>query len=222
MRQVSVFNFITLNGYFQGRNGDISWHQHEQETQAYSDEKSQLGNTLLFGRVTYERMAGFWPTQSAKEMAPVTADGMNKAGKIVFSRTLKKADWNNNTLVGDDLAGTIRKLKSTSGPDMTVLGSGSIVTQLAEAGLIDLFGFMVDPVALGEGVPLFKGMKGRLDLKLVASKVFKSEAMAALNRIYALSKVYGKEEAIREAENLSLEDSYFYFALLVELYDGSR
>jgi dihydrofolate reductase len=174
MRKVTVFNFITLNGYFQGLNGDISWHRHEQEENEFSDEKSQLGNMLLFGRMTYQQMASFWPTPAAMQMAPVTADGMNKSEKIVFSRTLEKADWKNTRLVKDDLIGTVKKLKEEPGNDMTVLGSGSIITQLAEAGLIDEYGFMIDPVALGEGVPVFKGIKNQLDLKLTSVKSFKS------------------------------------------------
>jgi len=174
MRKVSVFNFITLNGYFQGADGDISWHRHEADTGKYSDEKSQMGNTLLFGRVTYQQMASFWPTPAAQQMQPVTADGMNKAEKIVFSRTLKKADWNNTRLIKEDLVTAVRKLKNEPGSDITILGSGSIVTQLADAGLIDAYGFMIDPVALGEGVPLFRGMKNKLDLKLTSSNVFKS------------------------------------------------
>ena len=174
MRKVTVFNFITLNGYFQGPDGDISWHRSAEEEAKLSDEKSQQGNTLLFGRVTYQHMASFWPTPAAKQKQPVTADGMNKAEKIVFSRTLEKADWNNTRLIKEDLVGAVRRLKNESSSDMTILGSGSIVTQLADAGLIDGYGFMIDPVALGEGVPLFKGMKKKLDLKLTSSKVFKS------------------------------------------------
>lgn len=177
MRKVSVFNFITLNGYFQGLNGDISWHSHKQEEGEFSDEKSQQGNTLLFGRVTYQQMASFWPTPAAKQMAAVTADGMNKSEKIVFSRTLEKADWNNTRLVKDDLVGTVRRLKQEPGNDMTILGSGSIITQLADAGLIDQYGFMIDPVALGEGVPVFKGLKNKLDLKLESVRQFKSGAI---------------------------------------------
>ncbi|HTI92719.1 MAG TPA: dihydrofolate reductase family protein [Puia sp.] len=174
MRKVSVFNFITLNGYFHGPDGDISWHRHGAEEAGLSDEKSQQGNTLLFGRVTYQHMASFWPTPAAKQMQPVTADGMNKAEKIVFSRTLKKADWNNTRLIKDDLVGAVTRLKQEPGSDITILGSGSIVTQLADAGLIDGYGFMIDPVALGEGVPVFKGIKNKLDLKLTSSKVFRS------------------------------------------------
>jgi len=174
MRTVNVFNFITLNGYYQAIDGDISWHRHGEEESKFSDENSQRGSTLLFGRITYEHMAAFWPTDMAKQRAPVTADGMNKAEKIVFSRTMKKADWQNTRLINDDLVSTVRRLKSESGAPITILGSGSIITQLADAGLIDTYGFMIDPVALGEGVPVFKGMTHRLQLRLTSSRVFKS------------------------------------------------
>lgn len=174
MRSVNVFNFITLNGYYKAIDGDISWHRHGEEENKFSDEKSQGGSTLLFGRITYEMMASFWPTEMGRQRAPVTADGMNKAEKIVFSKTLKKAEWQNTRVINDDLVSTVRRLKSEPGNPITILGSGSIVTQLAEAGLIDTYGFMIDPVALGNGVPLFKGMQQRLNLQLTSSHVFKS------------------------------------------------
>jgi dihydrofolate reductase len=174
MRTLNVFNFITLNGYYKGIDGDISWHRHGEEESKFSDENSQRGSTLLFGRVTYEHMAAFWPTEMAKQRAPVTADGMNKAEKIVFSRTLKKAEWQNTTIINDDLVSSVRRLKSESGNPITILGSGSIITQLADAGLIDTYGFMIDPVALGDGVPVFKGITHRLQLRLTSSRVFKS------------------------------------------------
>src|SRR6185369_9047302 len=106
--------------------------------------------------------------------APAVAEGMNKAEKIVFSRTLKKAGWENTRIIKGDLAGAVKQLKETPGKDMCVLGSGSIVTQLADAGLIDEYQFMVDPVALGDGTPTFKGLKKKLDLKLTTSRTFKS------------------------------------------------
>jgi dihydrofolate reductase len=99
---------------------------------------------------------------------------MNKAEKIVFSRTLKKAEWQNTTIINDDLVSIVRRLKSESGNPITILGSGSIITQLADAGLIDTYGFMIDPVALGDGVPVFKGITHRLQLRLTSSRVFKS------------------------------------------------
>lgn len=148
MRKVIAFNFITLNGYYKGPKGDISWHRHGEEENEYAARGLQSGSTLLFGRVTYEMMAGYWPTPDAINAIPEVAAGMNNADKIVFSRTLKKAAWNNTRLVKNNMEEEIRKLKQLPGNDMTVLGSGSIVTQLAEVGLIDEYQLMIDPVAL--------------------------------------------------------------------------
>ncbi|HEY4198859.1 MAG TPA: dihydrofolate reductase family protein [Mucilaginibacter sp.] len=174
MSKLVVFNFTTLNGFFQGPNGDISWHRHGGEEREYGVEGLKSGSTLLFGRVTYQHMASFWPTPEALKNAPAMAAGMNKADKIVFSRTLKKADWNNTRLVKDNMLEEIRKLKQTPGKGLTVLGSGSIITQLADAGLIDEYQLMVDPVMLGEGTPILKGLHHQLDLKLIMTKTFKS------------------------------------------------
>ena len=174
MRKVSAFNFITLDGYFEGAKGDIGWHKHDADGTAYAVEGLKSGNALLFGRVTYELMASYWPTPVAIENDPVVAEGMNKAEKIVFSRTLKRVGWNNTRLVKDNIGREIRNLKKTAGKDMTLLGSGSILTQLAEEGLIDEFQFMVDPVALGDGTPIFKNIKHRLNLKLTSTRTFKN------------------------------------------------
>lgn len=174
MRKVTVFNFVTLNGYFKGPNGDISWHRHGAEEGEYAAEGLQSGNTLLFGRVTYEMMASYWPTPDAIKNAPIVAEGMNNADKIVFSRTLKKAEWKNTGLVKENIVEEIRKMKQMPGKDMTLLGSGSILTQFAEQGLIDEYQLMLDPVALGDGTPIFKDIKHKLDLKLTGTRTFKS------------------------------------------------
>ena len=174
MGKVSAFNFVTLDGYFEGPKRDISWHKHDADGTAYAVEGLKSGNTLLFGRVTYEMMASYWPTPVAIKNDPVVAEGMNKAEKIVFSRTLKKVGWNNTRLVKDNIGSEIRNLKKTSGKDMTLLGSGSILTQFAEEGLIDEFQFMVDPIALGEGTSIFKNIKRRLNMKLTSTRTFKN------------------------------------------------
>jgi dihydrofolate reductase len=119
-------------------------------------------------------MASYWPTPMAIKNDPVVAEGMNSAEKIVFSRTLKKAGWNNTRLIKDNIAEEIRSLKQQSGKDMTILGSGSIVTQFAQEGLIDEYQIMVDPVVLGLGTPLLGGIKQKLDLKLTGTRTFKS------------------------------------------------
>lgn len=174
MGRLTSFTFISLNGFFKGPNEDIGWHRHGGEEAEYSAASLQAENILLFGRLTYDVMASFWPTPMALESLPVVAEGMNKADKIVFSRTMKTATWSNTRVVGGDIAGEVRHMKQTSGKNMTILGSGSIVSQLADAGLIDGFQIMIDPVALAEGMPIFSGIKRKLDLKLTASRTFKS------------------------------------------------
>ena len=174
MGKVSAFIFITLNGYFEGPTRDISWHRHGAEENAYAVDALKSGNMLLFGRVTYEMMASYWPTPLAIKNDPIVAEGMNNADKIVFSRTLKSVEWSNTRLVKDNIAEEVKRLKQMPGKNMTLLGSGSIVTQLAQQGLIDEFQIMVDPVLLGDGTPIFKGIKERLNLKLITTRTFKS------------------------------------------------
>ena len=174
MRKISSYTFTTLNGFYKGPGNDVSWNKHgDPEEAEFAAENAQGGNTLLFGRVTYEMMAGFWPTDQAMQMMPGVAKGMNSAEKIVVSRTLKSVDWQPTTILSGDLIEEVRKLKQSSGNNITILGSGSIVAQLADAGLIDEFQVMVNPVAIGAGTPLFEGMSRQLDLQLVSSRVFK-------------------------------------------------
>ncbi len=177
MRKLSVFNFITLNGYFKGPNGDISWHRHGGEEAEYSEEGLKADNILLFGRVTYELMASYWPTADAMKDFPIVAEGMNKAQKIVFSRTLRNPEWSDTKVMKGNIVEQIKKIKQTPGKDMTILGSGSIITQFAEQGLIDEYQIMLDPVVIGEGEPIFKNIKHTLDLKLTSTRTFKSGAV---------------------------------------------
>ena len=174
MPKLSSFNFISLDGYYKGLNEDISWNKHDTEWDEYAAEGVKSGSTLIFGRVTYQLMAAYWPTPMAAENDARVTAGMNNNHKIVFSRLLEKAGWHNTTLIKDDLAGAIKKLKQTPGSDMTILGSGTIVTQLAELGLIDEFQIMLNPVVIGNGTPLFQGIKRKLDLKLKSSRIFKN------------------------------------------------
>lgn len=177
MRKLSVFNFTTLNGYFKGPNGDISWtqgHKADTDESDHAVEGLQSGNILIFGRVTYQMMAGFWTSPMAHEHDPVVAEGMNKAEKLVFSRTLKEAGWNNTQLIKGDLIKEIQQLKKSPGKNMTILGSGSITTQLAEAGLIDEYEILVYPIALGDGGSIFQGLHHPLTLQLTSARAFKS------------------------------------------------
>jgi len=186
MGHLSVFNFITLNGYYKGLNDDISWHRHGQEESDFASDAARPEGILMFGRVTYEMMMRYWPTEQAKQSVPAVANSMNNSKKIVFSRTLKKATWNNSQLVNDNIETFVRTLKQGD-KNITILGSGSIVTQLADKGLIDSYQFMLDPVALGDGTPAFKGMTRLLDLTLTSVKNFKS-GVVLLNYVPLVGK----------------------------------
>lgn len=125
-------------------------------------------DTLLFGRTTYEMMAGYWPTATAED--PVIARSMNALPKIVFSSSLKKADWNNTRVMNRIDPGEIARLKEQPGRDMVIYGSGIIVSTLTWLGLIDEYRLIVNPVILGNGKPLFNGLTERLSLKLREAK----------------------------------------------------
>jgi dihydrofolate reductase len=175
MSKLHVFNSVSLDGYFSGENGDFSWaHRPEkdEEFDAFVKDNASGGGILVFGRVTYELMASYWPTPQASQDNPAVAKGMNANQKIVFSRTLDKATWSNTTLLKGDLAAEIRRLKKESEKDMTILGSGSLVAQLAQEGLIDDFQMVLVPVVLGKGRTMFEGVQERLRLKLTKSRAF--------------------------------------------------
>jgi dihydrofolate reductase len=176
MRKLKIFESVTLNGYFAGPGGDLSWayaNSGDPEFHQFVQGNAGAAGVLLFGRVTYEMMASYWPTEQASEMDPVVAKGMNDAEKIVFSRTLKKADWRNTTVVKGDVAKTVKTLKQGSGQDLIVLGSGTLVTELVMAGLVDEIQLVVKPVALGAGKALFEGIERDLPLRLSGSRTFR-------------------------------------------------
>ena len=126
----------------------------------------------MLGRITYELMTSYWPTLQARENDPVVAERMNNLPKVVFSRTLDKASWSNTKLVKGDMAAEVRQMKKEPGKDMTILGSGSVVSQLAQEGLIDEYQMVVNPVVLGEGRTMFDGIKEKLTLKLTNTRAF--------------------------------------------------
>ena len=175
MRKLIVFNHVSLDGYFTDAKDDMSFaHNDRQDAEwdAFVQSNARGGGTLVFGRITYELMASFWPTPLAAENMPLVAQQMNSLPKVVFSRTLDAVSWNNTKLVKADMAGEIRKMKQEAGEDMVILGSGSIISQLAREGLIDEYQIVVDPVALGKGRTMFDGIKEKLPLKLIKTRAF--------------------------------------------------
>ena len=174
MGTLNVYNFISLNGFYKDAADGFSWGRHDgAEEKEFSGKNAQGGSALIFGRKTYELMAAFWPTDAGRAMEAATSSGMSAAEKIVFSSTLKKADWENTRVVRTDLAGEIKRLKE-AGKALTILGSGSIIRQCADARLIDTLMVMINPIALGGGTPILGGIAGNLEMELADHRVFKS------------------------------------------------
>jgi dihydrofolate reductase len=175
MRKLVVFNSVTLDGYFVDSKGDMSWaHKNDDEWNAFVSENASGSGMLVFGRITYELMASYWPTPMALQNSPVVAKGMNAMPKIVFSRTLDNASWSNTKLLKGDLATEVRKLKQEPGPAMVILGSGTIVSQLAQQNLIDEYQIALSPSVLGQGRTMFEGVKQKLNFKLTNSRAFRN------------------------------------------------
>jgi dihydrofolate reductase len=173
MRKLVVFNAVTLDGYFVDGKGDMGWaHKNDDEWNAFASENASGSGVLVFGRITYELMASYWPTPMALQNSPEVAKGMNAMPKIVFSRTLDTVSWNNTKLLKGDLAAEVGKLKQEPGPDMVILGSGSIVSQLAQQNLIDEYQIALSPTVLGQGRTMFEGVKQKLNFKLTNSHTF--------------------------------------------------
>jgi dihydrofolate reductase len=172
MRKLYMFNMVTLDGFFEGPNQDINWHNVDDEFNKFAIAQLNELDTLVFGRITYQVMASYWPTPDAIKNDPVVAGHMNRTPKIVVSRTLQKADWNNTRLVKDHVTEEIAKLKQQPGKDIAVFGSANLLSTLIQANLVDEHRIMVNPVILGKGTPLFKSSKDKLDLKLVKTRTF--------------------------------------------------
>lgn len=174
VRKVYLFDMITVDGYFEGKNHDLSWHNVDGEFNEFAIKQLHETGTLLFGRLTYRLMADYWPTQSALEDDPVVARLMNSTRKIVFSTTMENAEWNNTRLVKKNAADEVSALKKQQGKDIGILGSSRLAAGLISCGLIDELRFMVAPIALGSGTPVLSGLEQTVKLQLIESRVFKS------------------------------------------------
>src|SRR5262245_23573125 len=175
MRKLMVFNSVSLDGYFTDRNNDISWaHKQDPEWNAWIADNAGGAAELVFGRKTYDLMASYWPTPEARQNSPTVAEAMNASPKIVFSRTLEKPSWKNTRLVKGDIAAEMRRLKDDSGPDLLIMGSGSIVSQLTDARLVDLYQVVLNNIVLGSGRTMFDGVRNRLNLELGKTRNFQN------------------------------------------------
>ena len=179
MQKLMVFNNTSLDGYFVAAQGTSDFARvdtPDEEWEAFLNGNASGGDggTFLFGRVTYEEMASFWPTPAAAAAWPILAQKMNATPKVVFSRTLDRADWENTTLLKGDLVTETRKLKEAPGSGILIFGSGTVVAQLTDARLIDEYQIVQSPVAIGKGRTMFDGIKEALPLKLISARSFKN------------------------------------------------
>jgi dihydrofolate reductase len=174
MRKVLFFMLISLDGFFEGPDRDINWHKVDEEFNNFAIEQVENVDMLLFGRVTYELMASYWPTPAALKDDPIIAQKMNALPKIVFSKTLPGVEWQNTRLVKENIPEEIQKLKAQPGKDMIIFGSSDLAVTLIEHGLLDEFRVMVNPIVLGKGKTLFTGIQNTLELELVKTTIFRS------------------------------------------------
>jgi dihydrofolate reductase len=181
MRSVHLFVMLSLDGYFEGPNHDLSWHNVDDEFNKFAIEQLKETGLILFGRKTYQLMEGYWPKAAVdaetshddREIARL----MNNAEKIVFSRTLDSVheteNWKNVKLRHKVDPDEIRRLKEMPGKDIWV-GTSDLAVSLIKEDLIDEFRFIINPVVIGEGTRIFQGLDRRLDLELTRIRKFQS------------------------------------------------
>jgi dihydrofolate reductase len=171
MRTLYFFNMVTLDGFFEGTEPwELSWHAVDAEFNTFAVEQLESTGLLLFGRKTYDGMAQYWSTDQAKDDDPAVAGLMNAIPKIVVSRTLTAASWNNTTVLNDHVAEEIARLKSQPGKDIGIFGSANLAASLSS--VIDEYRIIIAPVLLGSGNPLFPNGGGPTSLKLVQTRTF--------------------------------------------------
>jgi dihydrofolate reductase len=174
MRKIIFQMMVSLDGYYEGPNGDIDWHVVDDEFNAYAHKLLDTLDGYIFGRKTYELMANYWPSEAALQDDPVTARYMNSLHKYVVSRSLKEVKWENSSLLGGDPAAEIIRLKQQPGKDLAIFGSSDLVVSLDQPRLIDEYRIFFAPVVLGSGKPLLAGIGHQIKLNLIESLVFKT------------------------------------------------
>lgn len=175
MRRIFMFVNVSLDGYFEGPEHDLSWATAEYE--AFSPGEGEEADAILLGRRTYDLMRSYWPTPEAAEREPEVAEFMNETPKYVVSHVPFDPLWNNVTVITTDVAGEIQRLKEGPGKSIAIFGSNNLCVTLMQEGLIDEFQIMVNPVALGRGTPLFQGLPERARFRLTGTRTFDTGAV---------------------------------------------
>lgn len=176
MRKIISFMHISLDGFVAGPNGEMDWINVNEEIFDHVGKRIKEGDTALYGRVTYQMMESYWPTAANKPDASKHdiehSKWYSKVHKIVLSKTMKDEDLANVTVINDNLLNRVNELKEQKGSDILLFGSPRATHSLIEKNLIDGYWLFVNPVILGNGIPLFKNIRDRVKLKLLTTRQF--------------------------------------------------
>ena len=180
MRQIIVSERITLDGFITRPDGAMDWMEpyFDEALAKYEADLQKTVDTALFGRVTYQGFASYWPTVPSDPASPrgvvEYANQFNTMRKVVFSRTLSRAEWSNSAVINEIDPEVITSMKREPGRDIVIFGSASVVQTLTRYGLIDVYNLLIYPIILGEGKPLFHNLEHMMNLKLVSAKTHPS------------------------------------------------
>lgn len=178
MRKLVLFMHVSLDGFVAGPKGEMDWITVDNEMFEYAGNRTNEADAALYGRVTYQMMEGYWPTAGDQPAATKHdiehSRWYNNVTKIVPSRTMKGAKLSNTKIISDHLSKEITQLKQTTGKDILMFGSPTVAHSLSQENLIDDYWLFINPILLGEGIPLFQGIQRNIKLKLLSSNVFSS------------------------------------------------
>ncbi|GAA3983824.1 dihydrofolate reductase family protein [Mucilaginibacter dorajii] len=176
MRKIFSFMHISLDGFVAGPNGEMNWIKVDEEIFDYVGKRISEGSTALYGRVTYQMMESYWPTAADKPTASKHdiehSQWYKKVHKVVLSKTLEDADLPNTTIISDNLLNSINEIKQQPGGDILLFGSPTATHSLIQLNLIDGYWLFVNPIVLGQGIPLFVDIKDKIKLNLLNTRQF--------------------------------------------------
>ncbi len=182
MRHLIFLMHTSLDGFVAGPNGEMDWIQLDEAMFDFIGTMTDQADTALYGRVTYELMENYWPKAGDKPKATKHdkehSNWYNQVSKVVLSTTLQEAGLHKTKVISDHLSENIHELKQQGGKNILIFGSPRASQSLLNHGLIDEFWLFVNPIILGQGMPLFKDITGRTKLKLVESKTFGAGVIA--------------------------------------------
>lgn len=200
MQTLASFIFTSLDGFYEGPNGESDWPIVDQEFNDFAARQVDEADVLAFGRATYEHMAAHWPTEKAKTNDPAMTSRMNSKEKLVFSTALTDVNWSGTTLVHGEATEQIPNVMAGAVKELLVIGSAHLTANLAQAGILDELRIMICPIVLGQGRSLFEDLKDRVSLSLIRVRQFDSGNLVLTYRPSPhRAKRHGKEAARQSA-----------------------